>query len=382
MLARPLHCDRSRCLAVTQTPKESVEIIDELEFMRTSYLTVCMGVVLSAAGAWLLPNHTILQASSDVLTDASSKEAENNSDGWLPNLLVQLPSGDAWRASSYVGQRSLQVLVVGVTAQFDEALLSSASVRRACQGVEEADITPVMIMAKPLRQDVKDVDAVFLYDKAGANQKLLAVQPNEVRSLVIDKAGFVRSNEIIIKPEALGAKDWAALVLRSKKELPVLSENQPAPDFAMRDMNGQVRRLSDLRGKKNVLLTFFPKCFTGHCATHLSSLRDAYPALQKQDTEVWGVSIDPAGGERGQVAFAKFLKLPFPLIPDVGRNLCILYGAVNSPNQMAIRMSVFIDKQGAVRWIDKQIEIKTHGQDVVEKWMRMQVQETNLPKDK
>jgi len=124
---------------------------------------------------------------------------------------------------------------------------------------------------------------------------------------------------------------------------------------------------SDLKGKKYLLLTFFPKCFTGTCSKQLESLRNAWPQLQESDIEVWGVSVVPAEGEKGQRAFAEFLKLPFPLLPDTGHNLSILYGAANSPNQTSARMSVLIDKQSIVRWIDKQINPTTHGLDVVAK---------------
>lgn len=78
-------------------------------------------------------------------------------------------------------------------------------------------------------------------------------------------------------------------------------------------------------------------------------------------------TLHAAEGEKGQCAFAEFLKLPFPLLPDTDRNLSILYCAAQSPNQTSSRMSVLIDKQGIVRWIDKQITPTTHGLDVVAK---------------
>ncbi|RYG69976.1 redoxin domain-containing protein, partial [bacterium] len=85
------------------------------------------------------------------------------------------------------------------------------------------------------------------------------------------------------------------------------------------------------------------------------------------NTEVWAVSIDPAEGETGQRAFAHELLLPYPLLPDVGRNICLLYGATESPNQFAQRQSVLIDKQGIVRWITKNVNPDTHGEDVLAK---------------
>ena len=144
-----------------------------------------------------------------------------------------------------------------------------------------------------------------------------------------------------------------------------LAVGQVAPSIDIVDANGKMRRLSDLRDKKALLLTFFPKCFTGNCTNQVISLRDAYPELQKQDVEVWGVSTDPSEGPHGQAAFIKRYRLPFALLPDTNRALCLAYGAVQSKEQMAARMSVLIGKDGKTVWIDKQIDPRTHGADVV-----------------
>jgi peroxiredoxin len=83
---------------------------------------------------------------------------------------------------------------------------------------------------------------------------------------------------------------------------------------------------------------------------------------------VLGISFDPAAGERGQIAFAKQLNLDFPLIPDNSRNLGMLYEAARSPQQPApSRMSVLIDKDGIVRHIDRAINVRTHGPDMLVK---------------
>lgn len=146
-----------------------------------------------------------------------------------------------------------------------------------------------------------------------------------------------------------------------------------APRFEVQDAQGVQRSTMALNGKKALLLTFFPKCFTFNCKNQLTSLRDSYEKLQKSDVEVWAVSIDPAEGAKGQKAFAKHLKLQYPLIPDPHRKICLLYGAVQAPNQMAARMSVLIDKDGKVRWIDKQVDPRHHGEDVLEKLRELEM---------
>jgi len=83
--------------------------------------------------------------------------------------------------------------------------------------------------------------------------------------------------------------------------------------------------------------------------------------------EVWGVSVDPADGPKGQKAFAQYLHLPFPLLPDPTRHICLEFGAVRAADQMATRMTIIIDKDGVVRDVDKQISPRTQGPDVLAK---------------
>lgn len=157
----------------------------------------------------------------------------------------------------------------------------------------------------------------------------------------------------------------AASAAIADDRVPRLVVGQTAPPIDALDAGSKQRRLSGLRGKRALLLTFFPKCFTGNCTNQVISLRDSYDDLQKLGVEVWAVSTDSADGPHGQRAFADEYKLPFALLPDTDRKICMVYGAVQSKEQMAARMSVFIDKDGKVTWIDKQINPRTHGADVL-----------------
>ena len=148
--------------------------------------------------------------------------------------------------------------------------------------------------------------------------------------------------------------------------LPTVKVGQAAPYFAATDVNGVTWKLSELKGK-NVLLTFFPKCFTGGCANHLSSLRDHQKEFDATQTQILAVSVDPAQGGRGQIAFAKEWGFTFPFIPDTSRALGKQFGAIQNDDELAARMSILIDKNGIVRWIDTDVHVQTHGADVLAK---------------
>lgn len=140
-----------------------------------------------------------------------------------------------------------------------------------------------------------------------------------------------------------------------------------APDFTVQDANRRTWRLRDLRGKKNVLLTFFSKCFTDPCANHLLSLRDHQSNFDATQTQVLAASIDPAEGDKGQLAFAKQWGFTFPLIPDTKGTLGKQFGAIQNDDERAARLSLLIDQQGIVRWVDTDIHVETHGADVLAK---------------
>jgi peroxiredoxin Q/BCP len=159
--------------------------------------------------------------------------------------------------------------------------------------------------------------------------------------------------------------DILGMIGEAQSEVPsALQVGQTAPEFSIEDAAGVVHRLSDLKGNKNLLLAFFPKCFTGGCAGQLASLQRESENFARDETEVWAVSVDDA---KEQAAFAAKLGLQFPLLPDTDRQLSVLYGAAQDATDLAARQSILIDKTGVVRWIDTNVNVETHGADVLAK---------------
>jgi peroxiredoxin len=135
-------------------------------------------------------------------------------------------------------------------------------------------------------------------------------------------------------------------------------------------MWGNIIHLGSFKGKKNVVLSFFPKCFTGQCATHMSSLEADIKGFKAADTLVYGVSVDYPDI---QLAFASSRGLTFPLIPDIGRNLCVLYGDADGVTQWAHRRTILIDKAGIVRYIWGTVNVQTHGVDILAKMAELKI---------
>lgn len=272
-----------------------------------------------------------------------------------------VPDQSTWNSRDLLGWHSLALIVAG--RNFSSSWLplwKDASTGLTTHNFDSAlALSPAQ--AASLKPSTTATPFPVLLDQTGTLSARFGLEPSTSALVVVDRAGILRRVQPLFK-----ASDLSSALTHLQDPTPAIAEGQTAPDFQVRDMNGRVRRLSDWRGH-NLLLTFFPKCFTGGCTVHLSSLRDEYSKLREANIDVLAVSVDAAGGAQGQVAFAKHLNLPFDLVPDTGRNLSILYGAANSPDQLAARISVLIDKDGVVRWIDKQINLKTHGADVLAK---------------
>lgn len=142
-----------------------------------------------------------------------------------------------------------------------------------------------------------------------------------------------------------------------------LAVGNKAPEFSTADDNGRPWNLAQWRGQRNVLLTFFPKCFTGQCEQHLESLRAVRAQLAAADVEVVAVSTDDAATQQ---EFSNVLGLDFTMLPDTDRRISRLYGAITGDQERATRQSILIDRDGAIRWIDTNVNVTRHGEDVLQ----------------
>ncbi|MBA3826525.1 MAG: redoxin domain-containing protein [Ktedonobacterales bacterium] len=140
---------------------------------------------------------------------------------------------------------------------------------------------------------------------------------------------------------------------QSLAETQTLKVGDTAPDFTLPDANGSDPAakitLSDYRGKQNVVLAFFPYAFSGTCSAQMPSYEAELERFNTFDTQVIGISMD---GKPALVAWAKQLKLSFPLLADFypQGKVVDLYG-VRHVAGMPERALFVIDKQGVVQWV-------------------------------
>ncbi|MET0343606.1 MAG: peroxiredoxin [Polyangiales bacterium] len=131
-----------------------------------------------------------------------------------------------------------------------------------------------------------------------------------------------------------------------------------APDFSLRDQNGTIVRLSDYRGKKSVVVYFYPKDDTPGCTKESCSFRDQYTAFTDAGAEVIGISSDSQASHR---AFADKYSLPFSLLSDEGGKVRAAYGVPSAFGVVPGRVTYVIDKAGVVQHaFNSQIDAARH----------------------
>ncbi|HOK47344.1 MAG TPA: redoxin domain-containing protein [Bryobacteraceae bacterium] len=123
-----------------------------------------------------------------------------------------------------------------------------------------------------------------------------------------------------------------------------------APDFSLRSTTGQEVRLSDFRGKRNVVLAFFPAAFTGGCTKEVNGYQAGIQKFANMDTEVFAISTDNLPTLRH---WAEEQKLSYPLLSDFMRNVSAQYGVLIPEAGLAYRTTFVIDKEGRIRHIEQ-----------------------------
>jgi len=142
----------------------------------------------------------------------------------------------------------------------------------------------------------------------------------------------------------------------------MLEPGQPAPDFEVKDQNGQSIKLSDFKGKK-VVLYFYPKDDTPGCTAQACNLRDNYDALLAKGYVVLGVSVDD---EKAHQKFIQKYDLPFPLLADTEHQVVEKYGVWQEKNMYGrkymgtMRYTFIINEEGIIEDIIKKVDTKNH----------------------
>ncbi|BEL09254.1 peroxiredoxin [Actinoplanes sichuanensis] len=123
----------------------------------------------------------------------------------------------------------------------------------------------------------------------------------------------------------------------------------PAPDFLLKDQNNQEVRLSDFRGRKAVLLVFYPLAFSRRCHGELTEIQEKLPEYTSDRLQVLTVSVDSVYSHK---VWAEQEGFDFPLLADFWPHggVASAYGVFDPERGYANRGTFLIDREGTVIW--------------------------------
>jgi peroxiredoxin len=128
-----------------------------------------------------------------------------------------------------------------------------------------------------------------------------------------------------------------------------LEIGQSAPDFKLKGPGGQFVSLLEYRGRKNVVLVFFPLAFSPVCSHQLPAIERQMDRIRPLGAEVLGVSVD---SHYANSAFAERLGLSFPLLSDFKREVSAAYGVLNERAGTSGRALFVVDRAGRIAYRD------------------------------
>jgi peroxiredoxin len=128
----------------------------------------------------------------------------------------------------------------------------------------------------------------------------------------------------------------------------MIEAGSPAPDFKLRDQDGQEVSLADLRGQTSVLV-FYPLDFSPVCTDQLSIYQELVADFESRGVQLYGVSVDSAFCHK---AFQERAGLTIPLLADFEPKgeVARAYGVYNDEYGTAQRALVMIGPDGVVKW--------------------------------
>lgn len=153
-----------------------------------------------------------------------------------------------------------------------------------------------------------------------------------------------------------------------------LAVGDKAPEFSLAGSDGKTYTLSQFKGKKAVVLAWFPKAFTSGCTVECKSLAANGDRIRQYDVAYFMASVDAVDGERGNKAFAESEKADFPILSDPGKETANAYGVVHPERGFAMRWTFYIDKDGKVAAIDKAVKPQTSAEDMIAKLEELKVE--------
>ncbi|MGB7393856.1 MAG: peroxiredoxin [Pricia sp.] len=136
-----------------------------------------------------------------------------------------------------------------------------------------------------------------------------------------------------------------------------LKVGETIPDFTLKDQNGEDFSIERFKGKKPMVIYFYPKDDTAGCTQEACQFRDAYEDFTDLGAEVIGISSDT---EKSHRRFAEKHDLPFTLLADTDKKVRRKFKVEKSLFILPGRETYVVDKQGKIKMVFNSVSASQH----------------------
>lgn len=143
---------------------------------------------------------------------------------------------------------------------------------------------------------------------------------------------------------------------------------QPAPDFRLQSTDDTEVSLSDFKGKRAVVLYFYPKDDTPGCTAEACSFRDLRSLFNENGAEILGVSPDSVKSHK---KFREKFHLTFPLLADTDHAVADQYGVWQQKKFMGrqymgiARTTFVVGPDGTIKAVFPNVKVEGHADKVL-----------------
>jgi peroxiredoxin len=123
----------------------------------------------------------------------------------------------------------------------------------------------------------------------------------------------------------------------------------PAPEFSLKDQDQKEVKLSDFRGKKRVVLVFYPLDWSPVCTKEHACMVNDKKQFDQLDAQVLGISVDSVWSHK---AYAEKMGIHYPLLADFHPRGAVAakYGVYLEDKGITGRAISIIDREGKLAW--------------------------------
>lgn len=128
-----------------------------------------------------------------------------------------------------------------------------------------------------------------------------------------------------------------------------IAVGQTAPEFTLKDQSQKEIKLSDLVGKRNIVLMFYPLDFSPICTNEHACMVNDMKQFEKLDAQLLGLSVDSVWTHK---AFAEKMGISYPLLADFHPKGAVAdkFGMYFPEKGITGRAIAIINKAGKIAW--------------------------------